>query len=563
MNLDFYVTPLDSSCSLVLGYNWLTQHNPLIDWVNGLINFRLSLQENLAPSRLVANTPLASPSFLDTPLQSLDSVVSIPASKTSISNSERPNIAIIGAAAFLCVSNLPGSHNFELCLRSLDIQANSAKLAENPNLSNVPSEYHKFANVFSKTKAETLPPHRSYDLKINLEEGVQPPVGPIYSLSASEQEALKNFIEENLNTGFIRPTSSLYSVLVLFVKKKDGSLRLCVDFRGLNCISKKDRYPLPLISDLLNSPRKARVFLKIDLHHAYHLVHIANSDEWKTAFRTRYGSFEWSVMPFGLTNAPVAFQQFMNNIFSDLLDACVIIYLDDILIYSNNMSKHHQHMKEVLKRLRKAGLYAKAEKYEFHSESVEYLGYILSSSGLTMSDNKIKIIQDWLEPKKVKDIQSFLGFANFYHQFIFNYSDIVILLTCLTWKDIPWKFDSSCQDVFNSLKKAFTSAPILTHWIPDAQLIVETDASDYALAAILSVVNKDNEVHPVAFHSCTFTAAELNYDTHDKELLAIFEAFKIWWYYLKGPVYLIDIVMDHKNLEYFSTTKVLTRRQAQ
>ena len=267
-------------------------------------------------------------------------------------------------------------------------------------------------------------------------------------------------------------------------------------------------------------------------------------------------------MPFGLTNAPVAFQQFMNDIFSDLLDVCVVIYLDDILIYSNNMSKHHWYVKEVLKHLCKAGLYAKAEKCEFYSESVEYLGYIISPSGLTMSNNKVKIIQDWLEPKKVKDIQSFLGFANFYHQFIFNYSDIVIPLTCLTQKNILWKFNSSCQDTFNFLKKAFTSAPILTHWILNTQLIVETDASDYALATILSIVNKDNEVHPVAFHSHTFTAVELNYNIYDKELLAIFKAFKIWRHYLEGLAYPINVVMDHKNLEYFSTTKVLTRRQA-
>ena len=291
------------------------------------------------------------------------------------------------------------------------------------------------------------------------------------------------------------------------------------------------------------------------------MVHIANSDEWKTAFRTHYGSFEWSVISFGLTNTPAAFQQFINDIFSDFLDVCVVIYLDDILIYLNNMSEHHWHVKDVLKCLHKAGLYAKAEKCEFHSESVEYLGYILSPSGLTMSDDKIKIIQDWPEPKKVKDIQSFLGFANFYQRFIFNYLDIVIPLTHLTWKDISWKFDFSCVNAFNSLKKAFISTPILTYWISDAQLIVETDALDYALAAILSIVNEDNEVHPVAFHSRTFTVAELNYDTHDKELLAIFEAFKIWWHYLEGLAYPIDIVMDHKNLEYFSTTKVLTQRQ--
>ena len=212
---------------------------------------------------------------------------------------------------------------------------------ETPDLSNVLSEYHEFANVFSKTKAEVLTPHHPYDLKINLEEGAQPLVGPMHSLSASEQEALKVFTEENLNMGFIRPTSSSYGTPVLFVKKKDGSLYLCINFCNLNRISKKDCYPLLLVSDLLDSPRKAWVYSKIDLCHAYHLVCIANSDEWNTAFRTCYGLFEWSVIPFSLTNAPTAFQRFMNNIFSNLLDVYVMIYLDNILIYSNNMSKHH------------------------------------------------------------------------------------------------------------------------------------------------------------------------------------------------------------------------------
>ena len=257
------------------------------------------------------------------------------------------------------------------------------------------------------------------------------------------------------------------------------------------------------------------------------MVHIANGDEWKTAFKTCYGSFERSVMLFGLTNAPTAFQQFINDIFSDLLNICVMIYLDDILIYSNNMSKHHWHVKEVLKYLCKAGLYIKAEKCKFHSESVEYLGYILFPSSLTMSNNKVKIIQDWPESKKVKDIRFFLGFANFYCWFIFNYSDIVVPLTCLTQKDIPWKFDSSCHNAFNSLKKVFISTSIFTHRISNTQLIMETDASDYTLTAIISIVNKDNEVHPVVFHFHIFTAAELNYNTHNKELLAIFEAFKI------------------------------------
>jgi len=179
-----------------------------------------------------------------------------------------------------------------------------------------------------------------------------------------------------------------------------------------------------------------------------------------------------------------------------------------------------------------------------------------------MSDTKVKTIQEWPEPKKVKDIQSFLGFANFYRHFIFNYSDIVIPLTHLTRKNTPWNFDDKCKKVFNTLKQAFTSAPILTHWVPDVQLVVETDASDYTLAAILSIMTKDNEIYPVAFHSWTFSALELNYDVHDKELLVIFEAFKIWRHYLERSALPIDVVIDHKNLEYFSTTKVLMRQQA-
>ena len=286
-----------------------------------------------------------------------------------------------------------------------------------------------------------------------------------------------------------------------------------------------------LISDLLDSPHKAQVYSKINLCHAYYLVCIADSDEWKTVFRIYNRSFEWSIIPFSLTNAPMAFQQFMNNIFSNLLDVCVIIYLDDILIYLNNMSEHHRHVKEVLKYLCKAGFYTKAEKCKFHSKSVEYLRYILSPSGFTMYNNKVKIIQDWPESKKVKDIQSFLGFANFYHRFIFNYLNIVIPLTHLT------------------------------HWIPDTQLIVETDALDYALAAILFIVDEDNKGHLVVFHSYTFTVAELNYGTHDKELLAIFKAFKIWQHYLEGLAYSINVVIDHKNLEYFSNTKVFVIRQ--
>ena len=267
-------------------------------------------------------------------------------------------------------------------------------------------------------------------------------------------------------------------------------------------------------------------------------------------------------MPFGLTNAPAAFQRFMNDIFSDLLDVSIIIYLDNILIYSNNPADHKKNVCKVLCCLRENGLYAHLDKRCFSEDTIKYLGFILSKDGLKMDPSKVQTIQDRPEPRKVKDVQSFLGFAKFYRHFISNYSDIVILLTRLTRKSIPWNFTDATWKSFQALKSAFTSAPVLTNWVPNKPIIVENDASDYALGAILSIQTDSGEIHPVAFHSHTFSAPELNYDTHDKELLAIFEAFRVWRHFLEGSGTPIDVVMDHKNLEYFSTTKVLTCHQA-
>ena len=226
------------------------------------------------------------------------------------------------------------------------------------------------------------------------------------------------------------------------------------------------------------------------------------------------------------------------------------------------MESHQKHVWEVLHQLWLHMLFAKLEKCEFHSDSVEYLSYCLSLEGLTMSSDKITTISDWLEPHKVKDIQSFLGFTNFYHRFIFNYSNITVPLTWLTWKDAAWNFSKECCHSFNALKYTFTTTPILTHFIPDSPIIVETDALDYAITCMLSITCADGELHPVAFYSQTLTAPELNYDSHDKGLLAIFEAFWTWYHYLEGSTTLVDIITDHKNLEYFSTLKVLTCWQA-
>ena len=430
------------------------------------------------------------------------------------------------------------------------------------DLTGVPLEYHDYADVFSKKKANTLAPHQPFDLKIELEEGTEPPIGRLYSLSPLEQGFLQDFLDKHLTNGFICQSSSPHAAPVFFVQKKDGSLHLCINFQGLNKIKKKDQYPLPHTSNLLEAPSGAKIYTKLDLWHAYHLVHIADRDEWKTSFHTHYGSFEWLVMPFGLTNAPAAFQRFINSIFTNMLDMCIVVYLDDILIYSSNLASHCKHVRDVLQHLCANGLYLKPEKCKWHLETIEYLGYILSPSRLSMACDKIQTVLNWPKPWKVKDIQSFLGFANFYHRFIQGYSNIVVPLTRLTRKGVPWNFSDNCRKSFLCLKDAFTSTPVLVHWTPNAPITVETNASNYAITAILSLTCSNNEIHPVAFYSRTLTGVELNYDTHDKELLVIFEAFTTWRHYLEGSASPIDVVTDHKNLEYFSTTKLLTCCQA-
>src|SRR5215217_1468034 len=426
----------------------------------------------------------------------------------------------------------------------------------------LPKKYWTYAEIFSKKAINSLAQHGPYDHTIDLVPDSKPTFGPIYKFSEPELEALKAWLAKYEDNGRIRKSKSLYGVPALLVKKADGSFRVCCDFRALNRITIKNRYPLPLIGELQERLNTATIFSKLDLKNGYHLIRMSDKDEDKTAFRTRYGLYQWRVMPEGLCNAPATFQAMMDNIFQDLLDQGVVVYLDDILIYSESREEHEKLLKEVLKRLRNNHLQANLAKSVFEVEEVEFVGYIVSARGLAMSERKIVAVQDWPVPKTVKNVQEFLGFANFYRRFIRNFSHLTHPMTQLTKKDEPWNWTTKCEAAFQELKKRFSEAPILSHFKLSKKTIVETDASDFAAGAVISQYGFDQKFHPCAFHSRKWNPAEMNYNIHNKEAAAIIMAFKEWEHNLKSCREKIEVFTDHDNLRYFMTSKTLTRRQA-
>ncbi|KAJ1578486.1 hypothetical protein NDA12_000264 [Ustilago hordei] len=416
----------------------------------------------------------------------------------------------------------------------------------------------------SGVEADKLPHHTEHDLHLELIEGGKPPQGPLYLKGPKEMSELRRYLDENLEKGFIRPSKSPARSPVLFVPKKDGGLRLCVDYRGLNEITVKNRAPLPLIEEQLFLLRKARIYTKLDLRAAYNLIRIAKGDEWKTAFGTQLGLYEYLVMPFGLANAPAHFQSFINDIFRDIIGIYVVVYLDDFLIFSDTEEAHVKHVTEVLTRLRSNRLFAKLSKCEFHTKTVEFLGYIIKPTGIEMDPEKVRTVKEWPMPESIHDIQRFLGFANFYRRFIAHFARIAKPLTALV-KPIErfkkFELPEEAQQAFHKLIQAFTSAGVLQHFNYHLPTRLETDASDFAIAGVLKQEH-EGRWHPVAFYSRKMSSAEKNYEIHDKELLAVVACLTQWRHMLAGLPNQLVILTDHEALKYFKSQRRITGRQA-
>lgn len=411
---------------------------------------------------------------------------------------------------------------------------------------------NEFEDVFQPL--EGLPPPRNHPFSINLEPGATPIAKAPYRMAPAELAELKKQLEDLLEKGFVRSSSSPWGAPVLFVKKKDGSMRLCIDYRGINNITVKDKYPLPRIDELLDQLRGASWFSKIDLASGYHQISISEPDVMKTAFQTRYGQFEFVVMPFGLTNAPAAFMRLMNEVFHDYLDNFVIIFIDDILIYSRSAEEHQEHLKKVLERLREQRLFAKFSKCKFWQREIGFLGHRVSEHGVSADPEKVAAIQDWPRPTTVTEVRSFLGLAGYYRKFVKGFSTIAKPLTRLTGKGIPFIWSEDVEEAFSKLKQALTTAPILTLPKPNQPYAIYTDASRVGLGCVLMQEDK-----VIAYASRQLRKHEENYPTHDLEMAAVVFALRIWRSYLYGET--VQVFTDHQSLKYLFTQPDLNLRQ--
>jgi transposase InsO family protein len=536
----FYVIPGSLlGVDLMLGLPWIKQHDGRLEPKRGRLYLR-------STGARLKNTVLHKPKGL--------------------------GIVEISAAAVQChirrQKKKPGTavQIFSATLQDID---RALRVKEKPDpQKTLPPQYHEFLPLFEPNNASTLPPHRGPGMDHSIELIKQPngkdpevPWGPLYNMSREELIVLRKELTELLDKNFIRVSSSSAAAPVLFVKKPGGGLRFCVDYRALNALTKKDRYPLPLIHETLNQVGRAKWFTKLDVSAAFHKIRITKGQEWLTAFRTRYGLFEWLVTPFGLANAPSTFQKYINWALREYLDEFCSAYLDDVLIFTDgSLDQHREHVHKTLNKLQEAGLYLDIKKCEFECTKTKYLGFVIEAGkGVAMDPEKVEAIQGWEAPTTVHGVRSFLGFANFYRQFIPQFSQLTKPLTDLTHKGMAYQWTEEHQQCFQQLKDLFIQGPVLAPFDPTYETVVETDSSGYCSGGTLSQYHPDGQLHPCAYFSKRHAPAECNYEIHDKELLAVIRCLEAWDAELRSVPF-FKVITDHKNLEYFYSPRKLTER---
>ena len=412
----------------------------------------------------------------------------------------------------------------------------------------------QFQDIFEEPKV--LPPfRRNHDHKIVLKEVSNPVNQRPYRYAVQQKNEIDKMIQDLLQAGTVQPSSSPYASPVVLVKKKDNTWRLCVDYRKFNEMTVKDRFPIPLIEDLMDELGGSCIYSKIDLRAGYHQVRMAENDIHKTAFRTHSGHYEYLVMPFGLTNAPATFQGLMNHVFSKCLRKFVLIFFDDILIYSSSLEEHLVHLRVVFELMRLNKLFAKRSKCEFATDRVEYLGHFIQANRVATDPSKLKAVREWPVPKNLKALRGFLGLAGYYRRFAKHFGTIARPLTALTKKD-AFAWNEEAQGAFEELKETLCNAPVLALPRFDKQFVVETDACGVGIGAVLM-----QDGHPLAYISRHLKGKQLHLSIYEKELLAVVYAVQKWRHYLLTSHFIIKT--DQRSLKYLLEQRLNTPIQQQ
>lgn len=524
---DVFNTLQLASFDLIVGKPWLRRHDPKISWVHNSIRLRAKGREYLIVSED------------DPELKSLMHMV--------MRKDEVPSL----------------NKDDNMFLISVQLEDTSANEADTPATLKIKEFLSQFEDVVAPAGSELKPTydrasHRKIQHTIQLKEGAVPPVRGVIRLNPEELEELKLQLQQFTERGLIQPSTSPYGAPVLLVKKKSGERRLVIDYRMLNDITVKNKYPLPRIDDLLDRLHGAKYFSKVDLASGFYQVPLKEEDRPKTAFRTRFGSYEFKVMPMGLCNSPSTFQRLMDVVLYETLDLFVIVYLDDILIYSKTEEEHLKHVEIVLQKLREHKLLTQAKKCAWGQSKTDFLGHVVSAEGVQTDPRKVDSIRDWPVPCNRREVLSFLGLANFYRKFVKDYSKIAAPLTALTGH-APYQWGTEAQTAFDKLKAALTSAPILA--TPDFSMpfVIHCDASDFAVGQVLCQgEGKDERV--IAYESRKLSGAEYRYPSHDKELLAVVHALRKWRHYLRTGEF--TVITDNWATKYIMTKPDLNMRQA-
>jgi hypothetical protein len=451
---------------------------------------------------------------------------------------------VLDVASRIVEIESPTYGSFTLSLPSQDSTRSCAFAMIELPLKKIPVVY-EYADVFPD-ELPGMPLDRDIEFAIELQPRTPPISKRPYRMPPTELAELKKQLQELLDKGFIRPSTSPWGRPALFVKKKDESLRLCIDYHTLNAMTIKNKYPLHHIDVLFYQLVGAKVFSKIDLRSGYHQIKIRASDILKTAFSTRYGLYEYLVMSFGLTNALAYFMYLMNSILMSELDKFVVVFIDDILVYSKSEEEHAGHLHVVLQCLREHRLYAKLSKCDFWLKEIKFLGHTISQAGIAIDPDKVQEVMNWKPPTTVCQIQSFLGLASYYQRFILDFSRIAKPMNELVKKGAKFVWGQKCEDAFHTLRQHLTAAPVLAQPDSGKPLDVYYDASGTGLSCVLM---QDNRV--IAYASRALRPHEQNYPTHDLELEVVVHALKMWRHYLMGTH--CNIFTGHKSLKYIFT----------